>query len=89
MVECELQSYADPRSDCSGFNRYMVECEFGRSKKVMEMVIVLIDTWWNVNCGLINNRLSTRIVLIDTWWNVNNNTKLSEIMSIRVLIDTW
>ena len=34
-------------------------------------MLVLIDTWWNVNeCtrGLLIVRLA---VLIDTWWNVN------------------
>ena len=33
--------------------------------------IVLIDTWWNVNC---NGRSTCGVgdsVLIDTWWNVN------------------
>ena len=34
---------------CLGFNRYMVECEFGfKGGNILEPS-VLIDTWWNVN----------------------------------------
>ena len=31
------------------FNRYMVECEFDKSNRLLLNVMVLIDTWWNVN----------------------------------------
>ena len=31
------------------FNRYMVECEFRYMSMSQCSVIVLIDTWWNVN----------------------------------------
>ena len=31
------------------FNRYMVECEFSVVTSVVVSVVVLIDTWWNVN----------------------------------------
>ena len=35
------------------------------------VVIVLIDTWWNVNrMGWIIPE-NVKPVLIDTWWNVN------------------
>ena len=33
----------------SGFNRYMVECEFKTGLDTVANSIVLIDTWWNVN----------------------------------------
>ena len=38
-------------------------------------MIVLIDTWWNVN-KIFDIRPNTSIVvLIDTWWNVNNKSQ--------------
>ena len=45
MVECELIRILDRCLNLKSFNRYMVECEL--YDKVT--VIVLIDTWWNVN----------------------------------------
>ena len=36
-------------SSADSFNRYMVECEFVSDKKGLQVTIVLIDTWWNVN----------------------------------------
>ena len=35
--------------DSTGFNRYMVECEYFSSMILLTLRIVLIDTWWNVN----------------------------------------
>ena len=36
-------------------------------------VLVLIDTWWNVN-NILNLRFQCiKAVLIDTWWNVNDD----------------
>ena len=32
------------------FNRYMVECEYKLGAGVDAIELVLIDTWWNVNC---------------------------------------
>ena len=34
-------------------------------------VVVLIDTWWNVNIAVMSVAVTRIIVLIDTWWNVN------------------
>ncbi len=45
MVECECIKQGFNRHTIIRFNRYMVECEL--YDKVT--VIVLIDTWWNVN----------------------------------------
>ncbi len=33
--------------------------------------MVLISTYWNVNCNEILSRMSSRLVLISTYWNVN------------------
>ena len=38
------------------------------------MLLVLIDTWWNVNVFPANLSDTMHIVLIDTWWNVNPST---------------
>ena len=44
----------------NSFNRYMVECEFLPLKFIGKPILVLIDTWWNVNdsCARINRRFS-------------------------------
>ena len=39
------------------------------------MILVLIDTWWNVNHCNLPDMLSGMLVLIDTWWNVNKKLK--------------
>ena len=36
------------------------------------IVLVLIDTWWNVNSLASGSGSLTGTVLIDTWWNVNS-----------------
>ena len=37
----------------------------------MLLLLVLIDTWWNVNDDSSSLATSMLKVLIDTWWNVN------------------
>ena len=49
----------------------MVECESDRNYSSGSVVLVLIDTWWNVNVIAPTGISSTDKVLIDTWWNVN------------------
>ena len=49
MVECELLLFYKVPERRSSFNRYMVECESRSSTAILVAVIVLIDTWWNVN----------------------------------------
>ena len=34
-------------------------------------MLVLIDTWWNVNVHRVQPLQRSGAVLIDTWWNVN------------------
>ena len=34
-------------------------------------MLVLIDTWWNVNKLMLAGVFPDALVLIDTWWNVN------------------
>ena len=67
----------------------MVECECISSFCCVYFVVVLIDTWWNVNTFRIVNRDIVSKVLIDTWWNVNKvRAKVFE-EGKAVLIDTW
>ena len=53
-------------------------------------MLVLIDTWWNVNTNINLGNVNSGIsVLIDTWWNVNKTfAKIFEELK-GVLIDTW
>ena len=50
MVECEYGSDEKMYAEQWCFNRYMVECESLFNKEVKMNGLVLIDTWWNVNC---------------------------------------
>ena len=49
MVECEFQIPSFCLVCLYCFNRYMVECELLTSPDTSAGIIVLIDTWWNVN----------------------------------------
>ena len=71
MVECEYGTLQWIYLSVSGFNRYMVECEWSLWSNVTEVVFVLIDTWWNVNKKQELGKNWAKKVLIDTWWNVN------------------
>ena len=53
----------EARSTERGYESIVKYCFF--------IVLVLIDTWWNVNHGGIAGYRSIWFVLIDTWWNVN------------------
>ena len=57
--------------DYSSFNRYMVECESILTAQQLSEILVLIDTWWNVNVYVLSVASTSLFVLIDTWWNVN------------------
>ena len=59
----------------TGFNRYMVECEY--SMKGLRMKRRKSFNRYMVECELIMiQTLNVLIhVLIDTWWNVNNHTR--------------
>ena len=46
------------------------------------IVLVLIDTWWNVNWCKLNDSTLSINVLIDTWWNVN----LAEVGTTNIII---
>ena len=52
-------------------------------------ILVLIDTWWNVNVDVNGIVASVSLVLIDTWWNVNYEWDERGLELVKVLIDTW
>ena len=56
---------------------------------IVLFVLVLIDTWWNVNEWLTAYNEHSASVLIDTWWNVNINVEEPPEWLVAVLIDTW
>ena len=72
MVECECSCYRSKTWVFKRFNRYMVECECGRTGGKGWSRCVLIDTWWNVNTERPDINIFHAVVLIDTWWNVND-----------------
>ena len=49
MVECEFIPVTAVAPALYSFNRYMVECEYSCCVTLCSFLIVLIDTWWNVN----------------------------------------
>ena len=53
----------EARSTERGYESIVKYCFF--------IVLVLIDTWWNVNIYDLAVRINCIFVLIDTWWNVN------------------
>ena len=49
----------------------MVECESILTAQQLSEILVLIDTWWNVNSNKTASEEYYIMVLIGTWWNVN------------------
>ena len=43
-------------------------------------ILVLIDTWWNVNTTEARKATPGDAVLIDTWWNVNTSLNLADLL---------
>ena len=62
----------------------MVECEYPNPFIRASDIIVLIDTWWNVNATGTDSNKNLSAVLIDTWWNVN-----AEDCHTLILTDTF
>ena len=88
MVECEFALAISDILLASGFNRYMVECEYHQHYLAGLVTMVLIDTWWNVNHYVIKRKRD----------NTSFNRYMVECELIRrgfliqrdkVLIDTW
>ena len=71
----------EARSTERGYESIVKYCFF--------IVLVLIDTWWNVNAAFTTVSHTPFKVLIDTWWNVNLEVVLFPNAMEAVLIDTW
>ena len=56
---------------------------------VLLSLIVLIETYWNVNEYKIPEDAADNSVLIETYWNVNNCGATSKKNSMQVLIETY
>ena len=55
-------------------NRNIVECKYGDAIFSTPLIIVLIETLWNVNCIVCRiGAFCGRVVLIETLWNVNTS----------------
>ena len=55
----------------SSINRNILECKF-RSPRITSIeLMVLIETYWNVNVNVQYSGRGFRGVLIETYWNVN------------------
>ena len=85
------QEFVDSLLQLSGFNRYMVECEFNIGFFCDNKSDVLIDTWWNVNIKFVTHCAAALTVLIDTWWNVNipiaRDSKLKQASFNRYMVE--
>ena len=71
----------EARSTERGYESIVKYCFF--------IVLVLIDTWWNVNVDSVLCNCLCSVVLIDTWWNVNIKLVTHCAAALTVLIDTW
>ena len=74
----------------SCFNRYMVECEFGKQR--WKYMLWKRFNRYMVECeslSVLKSAQTVTAVLIDTWWNVNMEHYNEYIFQYQVLIDTW
>ena len=72
----------------AGFNRNIVECKFGKTHVREGVVVVLIETLWNVNGKGRVHRHDIARVLIETLWNVNQTVHMRYFSPSFVLIET-
>ena len=54
----------------NGFNRNIVECKVNSEIEVVSIIVVLIETLWNVKEGRKADCIRDTGVLIETLWNV-------------------
>ena len=79
----------DSNKNLSGFNRYMVECEYGTYYAGVPALRGF--NRYMVECESRNGKkvYDSYYVLIDTWWNVNVREIERNLIRYGVLIDTW
>ena len=54
-----------------GLNRNILECKFYYTSLLLNIIAVLIETYWNVNAVVPPHISGKTNVLIETYWNVN------------------
>ena len=52
-------------------NRNILECKFFSASHTINCILVLIETYWNVNISILTPDSTASAVLIETYWNVN------------------
>ena len=52
-------------------------------------LLILIETYWNVNQYPASPQLLQCIILIETYWNVNTNRIMVQVDVERILIETY
>ena len=71
ILECKYDRAAAGWTAAAGLNRNILECKFENDKHTMDIDLVLIETYWNVNRKLHQQNRQPMCVLIETYWNVN------------------
>ena len=71
LLECKYPLSVLHRLYVCGFNLNLLECKFICLLIWYSSAIVLISTYWNVNCDKIIFKQLPAYVLISTYWNVN------------------
>ena len=68
-------------------NRDILECKFASLRPAPIPLVILIETYWNVN---ITDEIREEIessILIETYWNVNVNLDEYDGTSYKILIE--
>ena len=56
---------------------------------IRKCVIILIETYWNVNSSSQNTNDRLRHILIETYWNLNKSIDQLKGYGLRILIETY
>ena len=89
IVECKDCFFFSRRSGSSGINRNIVECKaFCLYHPPSRVLLVLIETLWNVKIVPSGKPGNSAIVLIETLWNVKQFSYLQCKFCKNVLIET-
>ena len=76
------------KSTNMSINRNIVECKYKKTEDYTSVLIVLIETLWNVNMKTWWTFVKEGLVLIETLWNVNLSDRYKKVLPEVVLIET-
>ena len=71
ILECKFKSLNLLRYVGYGLNRNILECKYMTQDIGFDVLVVLIETYWNVNDFPPLALAYGKVVLIETYWNVN------------------